>query len=60
MATLVSVPQNVEPVGKRFVVAVDVGTSLTSIVPGTAISTAVAAAAITMVSPEQSEGDFTL
>ncbi|XP_014844314.1 PREDICTED: 60 kDa SS-A/Ro ribonucleoprotein [Poecilia mexicana] len=41
--------QNVEPVGKRFVVAVDVGTSLTSIVPGTAISTAVAAAAITMI-----------
>ncbi|XP_054888966.1 60 kDa SS-A/Ro ribonucleoprotein isoform X2 [Poeciliopsis prolifica] len=40
---------NVEPVGKRFVVAVDVGTSLTSIVPGTAISTAVAAAAITMI-----------
>uniref|UniRef100_A0A3B5LCM8 TROVE domain-containing protein n=1 Tax=Xiphophorus couchianus TaxID=32473 RepID=A0A3B5LCM8_9TELE len=34
--------QNVEPVGKRFVVAVDVGTSLTSIVPGTTISTAVA------------------
>uniref|UniRef100_A0A3B5LGE7 TROVE domain-containing protein n=1 Tax=Xiphophorus couchianus TaxID=32473 RepID=A0A3B5LGE7_9TELE len=49
MATLVSVAQNVEPVGKRFVVAVDVGTSLTSIVPGTTISTAVAAAAITMI-----------
>lgn len=38
-----------EPVGKHFVVAVDVSTSLTSIVPGTAISTAVAAAAVTMV-----------
>ncbi|XP_069020667.1 RNA-binding protein RO60 [Embiotoca jacksoni] len=40
---------NVEPVGKRFVVAVDVSTSLSSVVPGTSISTAVAAAAITMV-----------
>uniref|UniRef100_A0A3Q2UJ66 Ro60, Y RNA binding protein n=1 Tax=Fundulus heteroclitus TaxID=8078 RepID=A0A3Q2UJ66_FUNHE len=40
---------NVEPVGKRFVLAVDVSTSLTSVVPGTAISTAVAAAAITMI-----------
>ncbi|KAK5859515.1 hypothetical protein PBY51_021067 [Eleginops maclovinus] len=40
---------NVEPVGKRFVVAVDVSTSLSSIVPGTSISTAVAAAAISMV-----------
>ncbi|XP_035027213.1 60 kDa SS-A/Ro ribonucleoprotein [Hippoglossus stenolepis] len=40
---------NVEPVGKRFVVAVDVSTSLSSIVPGTSISTAVAAAAITMI-----------
>ncbi|KAM9719538.1 RNA-binding protein RO60 [Menidia menidia] len=40
---------NVEPVGKRFVVAVDVSTSLSSVVPGTAISTAVAAAAITMI-----------
>lgn len=35
--------------GKRFVVAVDVSTSLSSIVPGTSISTAVAAAAITMI-----------
>lgn len=42
-------PQNVEPMGKRFVVAVDVSTSLSSIVPGSSVSTAVAAAAITMV-----------
>lgn len=35
--------------GKRFVVAVDVSTSLSSIVPGSSVSTAVAAAAITMV-----------
>ncbi|KAA8587363.1 hypothetical protein FQN60_016225 [Etheostoma spectabile] len=40
---------NVEPVGKRIVVAVDVSTSLSSIVPGTSISTAVAAAAIAMI-----------
>ncbi|XP_047225140.1 60 kDa SS-A/Ro ribonucleoprotein isoform X1 [Girardinichthys multiradiatus] len=40
---------NVEPIGKRLVVAVDVSTSLTSVVPGTAISTAVAAAAVTMI-----------
>ncbi|XP_070700860.1 RNA-binding protein RO60 [Pempheris klunzingeri] len=40
---------NVEPVGKSFVVAVDVSTSLSSIVPGTSISTAVAAAAIAMI-----------
>ncbi|KAK2822107.1 hypothetical protein Q5P01_022172 [Channa striata] len=40
---------NVEPVGKRFIVAVDVSTSLSSVVPGTSISTAVAAAAITMI-----------
>ncbi|XP_068557609.1 RNA-binding protein RO60 [Cebidichthys violaceus] len=40
---------NVEPVGKRFVVAVDVSTSLSSVVPGTSVSTAVAAAAIAMV-----------
>nr|XP_015830054.2 60 kDa SS-A/Ro ribonucleoprotein [Nothobranchius furzeri]XP_015830055.2 60 kDa SS-A/Ro ribonucleoprotein [Nothobranchius furzeri]XP_015830056.2 60 kDa SS-A/Ro ribonucleoprotein [Nothobranchius furzeri]XP_054592823.1 60 kDa SS-A/Ro ribonucleoprotein [Nothobranchius furzeri] len=40
---------NVEPVGKRLLVAVDVSTSLSSIVPGTAVSTAVAAAAITMI-----------
>uniref|UniRef100_A0A3P8RXG3 Ro60, Y RNA binding protein n=1 Tax=Amphiprion percula TaxID=161767 RepID=A0A3P8RXG3_AMPPE len=40
---------NVEPVGKCFVVAVDVSTSLSSVVPGTSISTAVAAAAITMI-----------
>nr|XP_020507882.1 60 kDa SS-A/Ro ribonucleoprotein [Labrus bergylta]XP_020507890.1 60 kDa SS-A/Ro ribonucleoprotein [Labrus bergylta] len=40
---------NVEPLGKRFVVAVDVSTSLSSIVPGTSISTAVAAAAIAMI-----------
>lgn len=41
--------QNVDPVGKRFLLAVDVSTSLSSIVPGTAVSTAVAAAAISMV-----------
>lgn len=41
--------QNVEPVGKRFLLAVDVSTSLSSIVPGTSVSTAVAAAAISMV-----------
>lgn len=40
---------NVEPMGKRFVVAVDVSTSLSSIVPGTSVSTAVAAAAITLI-----------
>ncbi|XP_077376962.1 RNA-binding protein RO60 [Festucalex cinctus] len=40
---------NVEPIGKSFLVAVDVSTSLSSVVPGTAISTAVAAAVITMV-----------
>uniref|UniRef100_A0A3Q3X377 TROVE domain-containing protein n=1 Tax=Mola mola TaxID=94237 RepID=A0A3Q3X377_MOLML len=40
---------NVEPMGKRFVVAVDVSTSLSSIVPGSSVSTAVAAAAITMM-----------
>ncbi|XP_029970734.1 RNA-binding protein RO60 [Salarias fasciatus] len=40
---------NVEPSGKRFVVAVDVSTSLSSIVPGTSVSTAVAAAAIAMI-----------
>lgn len=44
-----------KPVGKHFVVAVDVSTSLSSIVPGTALSTAAAAAAVTMVSLEQSE-----
>ncbi|XP_024862592.1 60 kDa SS-A/Ro ribonucleoprotein isoform X1 [Kryptolebias marmoratus] len=47
---------NVEPVGKHFVVAVDVSTSLSSVVPGTALSTAVAAAAITMTFA-QSEGN---
>ncbi|XP_054608987.1 60 kDa SS-A/Ro ribonucleoprotein isoform X1 [Dunckerocampus dactyliophorus] len=40
---------NVEPVGKNFVVAVDVSTSLTSVLPGTSVSTAVAAAVIAMV-----------
>ncbi|XP_036822271.1 60 kDa SS-A/Ro ribonucleoprotein isoform X1 [Oncorhynchus mykiss] len=40
---------NVEPAGKRFVVAVDISTSLSSIVKGTSVSTAVAAAAMTMV-----------
>uniref|UniRef100_A0A8C8DLB5 Ro60, Y RNA binding protein n=1 Tax=Oryzias sinensis TaxID=183150 RepID=A0A8C8DLB5_9TELE len=40
---------NVEPVGKRFLVAVDVSTSLSTVVPGTAITTADAAAAITMI-----------
>ncbi|KAK7944827.1 hypothetical protein WMY93_000555 [Mugilogobius chulae] len=38
-----------EPVDKNFVIAVDISTSLSSIVPGTSLSTAVAAAAITMV-----------
>lgn len=38
-----------EPMGKNFVLAVDISTSLSSIVPGTSVSTAVAAAAITMV-----------
>lgn len=41
--------QNVEPAGRRFIVAVDVSTSLSSVVPGTPVSTAVAAAAIAMV-----------
>ncbi|XP_077471075.1 RNA-binding protein RO60 [Stigmatopora argus] len=40
---------NVEPVGKSFVVAVDVSTLLSSVVPGTSVSTAFAAAVITMV-----------
>ncbi|XP_055359856.1 60 kDa SS-A/Ro ribonucleoprotein isoform X2 [Betta splendens] len=40
---------NIESVGKRFLVAVDVSTSLSSVVPGTSISTAIVAAAITMV-----------
>ncbi|XP_076000549.1 RNA-binding protein RO60 [Genypterus blacodes] len=40
---------NVEPVGKGIVVAVDVSTSLSSVVPGMSISTAVVAAAITMI-----------
>ncbi|TKS80142.1 60 kDa SS-A/Ro ribonucleoprotein [Collichthys lucidus] len=40
---------HLEPMGKRFLVAVDVSTSLSSIVPGTSVSTAVAAAAITMI-----------
>uniref|UniRef100_A0A3Q0QYD5 Ro60, Y RNA binding protein n=1 Tax=Amphilophus citrinellus TaxID=61819 RepID=A0A3Q0QYD5_AMPCI len=40
---------NVEPVGKCVVVAVDVSTSLTSIVPGTLVSTAAEAAAVTMI-----------
>ncbi|XP_029380416.1 RNA-binding protein RO60 [Echeneis naucrates] len=40
---------NVEALGKRFVVAVDVSTSLSSVVPGTSVSTAVAAAAITLI-----------
>lgn len=44
-----------EPVGKCFVVAVDVSTSQTSVVPGTSVSTAAAAAAITMVSLYQSQ-----
>ncbi|KAJ0011776.1 hypothetical protein NQD34_012751 [Periophthalmus magnuspinnatus] len=38
-----------EPLEKNFVIAVDISTSLSSIVPGTSVSTAVAAAAITMV-----------
>ncbi|KAM6949007.1 RNA-binding protein RO60 [Aplochiton taeniatus] len=41
--------ENVEPVGKRFAVAVDVSTSLSSTVPGMCVSTAVAAAAVAMV-----------
>ncbi|XP_006786930.1 60 kDa SS-A/Ro ribonucleoprotein isoform X3 [Neolamprologus brichardi] len=40
---------NVEPVGKCFVVAVDMSGSPNSIVPGTSISTAAAAAAIAMI-----------
>ncbi|XP_071233679.1 RNA-binding protein RO60 isoform X2 [Salvelinus alpinus] len=40
---------NVEPAGKRFMVAVDISTSLSSIVKGTSVSTAVAAAAMAMV-----------
>ncbi|XP_019203575.1 RNA-binding protein RO60 isoform X1 [Oreochromis niloticus] len=40
---------NVEPVGKCFVVAVDMSGSPSSIVPGTSISTAAAAAAIAMI-----------
>lgn len=39
----------VEPVDKNFVVAVDISASLSSIVPGTSVSTAVAAATVTMV-----------
>uniref|UniRef100_A0AAV2JWL6 TROVE domain-containing protein n=1 Tax=Knipowitschia caucasica TaxID=637954 RepID=A0AAV2JWL6_KNICA len=37
-----------EPVDKNLVIAVDISTSLSSVVPGTSLSTAVAAAAITM------------
>ncbi|KAM3866023.1 RNA-binding protein RO60 [Diretmus argenteus] len=40
---------NVEPVGKRFTVAVDVSASLTSVIPGTTVSTVVAAAAVAMI-----------
>ncbi|XP_056148953.1 60 kDa SS-A/Ro ribonucleoprotein isoform X2 [Lampris incognitus] len=40
---------NVEPVNKRFAVAVDVSSSLCSVVPGTSVSTVIVAAAITMV-----------
>lgn len=40
---------NVEPVGKCFVVAVDMSGPPSSIVPGTSISTAAAAAAIAMI-----------
>lgn len=38
-----------EPTGKRFVVAVDVSTTLSSTVMGTSVNTVVAAAAMTMV-----------
>ncbi|XP_056148952.1 60 kDa SS-A/Ro ribonucleoprotein isoform X1 [Lampris incognitus] len=41
--------KNVEPVNKRFAVAVDVSSSLCSVVPGTSVSTVIVAAAITMV-----------
>ncbi|XP_061903073.1 RNA-binding protein RO60-like [Entelurus aequoreus] len=47
---------NVEPVGKRFIVAVDVSTSLNSMVPGTSVSTAVAAALIAMVFARTEKG----
>ncbi|XP_072297293.1 RNA-binding protein RO60 [Eucyclogobius newberryi] len=40
---------HLEPVDKNLVIAVDISTSLSSVVPGTSVSTAVAAAAITMV-----------
>ncbi|XP_026169615.1 RNA-binding protein RO60 isoform X2 [Mastacembelus armatus] len=40
---------NVEPVGKRFVVAIDVSPSLSSVIPGASINTVVAAAAIAMI-----------
>jgi len=43
--------QNMEPTGKRFVVAVDISTSLSSVVPGTPLNTAFAAAAIALVRP---------
>ncbi|CAL8344068.1 unnamed protein product [Merluccius merluccius] len=41
--------QNVESTGKRFVVAIDISASLSSVVPGTSLSTAFAAAAIAMI-----------
>ncbi|XP_062337716.1 RNA-binding protein RO60-like [Osmerus eperlanus] len=40
---------NVEPMGKRFVVAVDISTSLNSTVLGSLVNSVVAAAAMTMV-----------
>ncbi|XP_041697281.1 60 kDa SS-A/Ro ribonucleoprotein-like [Coregonus clupeaformis] len=40
---------NVEPAGKHFAVVVDISTSLSSIVQGTSVSTAVTAAAMAMV-----------
>lgn len=45
-----------EPAGKRFMVAVDISTSLSSVVKGTAVSTAVAAAAMAMVSQRTMSG----
>ncbi|CAB1325837.1 unnamed protein product [Coregonus sp. 'balchen'] len=41
--------KNVEPAGKHFAVVVDISTSLSSIVQGTSVSTAVTAAALAMV-----------
>lgn len=48
---LLPTPQNVEPTGKRFVVAVDVCMSASSMLLGSHLTATTAAAAIAMVRP---------